>query len=116
MMAGEWHESNYSDGINSQIGQKVIVCTRSIGYWFGVLAHKHGPEIILSSARRLFCWQTIEGVSLSSVAIYGVDEKRSMIEAPVLSVWLLADEIMTMTEEAIASIERTPYATLQDSR
>ena len=68
-----------SSGLNNMVGRKVIIRTYSAGVWFGRLAEKSGNEVILEDARRLWYWKAAESISLSSVAIYGVDRGVSKI-------------------------------------
>ena len=87
------------------IGQKSIIRTYSAGVWFGTVVREHGEKIELTSARRMWRWKVSQGVSLSSCALYGVEEEGSRIEPPVNSVWLIPIEIIECTPEAINSLE-----------
>lgn len=93
------------EGLNRMIGEKVIIRTYSAGVWFGVLSEKAGNEVILSNARRMWQWKAKESISLSAVSIYGIDDDKSKIVAPVDSVWLEAIEIIPCTINSINSIE-----------
>lgn len=86
-------------------GKKVIVRTYSAGVFFGTLAAKAGNEVILNDARRLWRWASKEGISLSSVALFGIDQKKSKIEPPVPVHWVVAIEILPCSETAAKSIE-----------
>ena len=86
------------------IGNHVIVRTYTAGVWFGILDQKQNSEVILTSARRMWRWQTKKSVSLSSVALHGIDESKSKICEAVEQVWLEAIEIMPVTIEAQISI------------
>ena len=101
---------NTSSGLNRMIGKKVIVRTYSAGVWFGLLAEKSGSEVIIESARRMWRWQTKESVSLSSVAIHGVDNSRSKIAQAVDEQWLNAIEITPCDPLAIKSLESADVA------
>ena len=92
------------------IGTKSIIRTYSAGVWFGEVVEKAGNEVILANARRLWKWRTKQGISLSSVALYGIDTKDSRVE-PRVAVWLEAIEIIPCSEDAIKSIEEAPNAT-----
>lgn len=96
---------NESTGLNCMIGRKVIVRTYSAGVWFGELDQKDGSEVILKNARRMWSWNTKTGISLSSVAIHGINNKKSMIVEPVSLVWLEAIEIIPCSDDAILSLE-----------
>lgn len=86
------------------IGKTVIIRTYSAGVWAGVLTRKAGAEVVLSGARRLWYWKCKKSISLSGVAVYGIDQKQSKITAPVDEVWLEAIEIIPLAKEPAASI------------
>lgn len=87
------------------IGEKVIIRTYSAGVWFGVLDQKSGNEVIIKNARRMWHWKAKESISLSAVALYGIDQSESKIAPAVESVWLEAIEIIPTTPEATGLIE-----------
>jgi hypothetical protein len=99
-----------SIGLPQMIGTKAIVRTYSAGVWFGEVIAKSGEEVILENARRLWRWKAKSGISLSSLALYGIDESGSRIEPPVTA-WLEAIEILPCTKEAVTSIEGAENAT-----
>lgn len=86
----------------------VIIRTYSAGVWCGKLHQKSGEEVILTEARRLWRWQCKESISLSGVAIYGIDQGRSKIAAPVNKVWLEAIEIIPISKDAAKTIMEAP--------
>ncbi len=98
---------------NRMIGQKVIIRTYSAGVWFGVLVEKDGREVILSNARRMYQWWCKEGISLSAVAIYGLNISKSKIVEATPSVWLEAIEIIPCSEVAIKDLEEAPNVKAQ---
>jgi hypothetical protein len=89
------------------LNKKCIIRTYSAGVWFGTVKTKEKNEIILENARRLWFWKTKTSISLSSVAIHGVNEDASKICEAVQEVWLQPIEIIPCTPEAITSIEQT---------
>jgi len=97
-------------GLNKMIGEKVIIRTYSAGVWFGTLTEKEGSEVIIADARRMWRWQAKESISLSGLAIHGLDQERSQIVQAVKSVWLEAIEMITCSEIAKESIEGAPNA------
>ena len=103
-LSGDNQESK-NDGLNCMIGKKVIVRTYSAGAWFGEIEKKSGNEVILKNARRMWRWHTVKSVSLSSVAIHGVNQSKSKICETVDSQWLEAIEITPCTDAAIKSLE-----------
>ena len=100
-------------GLNGMLGKKVIIRTYSAGVWFGELNRKAGNEVILKNARRMWRWQAAESISLSAVAIHGIDQGESKIVEAVDSVWLEAIEIIPCTEAAIKSIGEAPNVKAQ---
>ena len=101
-------------GLNSfAIGQEVIIRTYSAGVWFGRLKQKAGNEVILTEARRMWRWWAKESISLSGVALYGINQEKSRIVGAVESVWLQSIEIIPISGKAAESI-RTAQETQQD--
>ena len=101
-------------GLNSfAIGQEVIIRTYSAGVWFGRLKEKSGNEVILTDARRMWRWWAKESISLSGVALYGINQEKSRIPGAVESVWLEAIEIIPVSGKPAESI-RTAQETKQD--
>lgn len=65
---------------DSFIGQKVIVRSAGSGVHHGVLHAVDGTTVHLKDSRRLWRWKIAgQGVSLSEVAILGVDHAESKI-------------------------------------
>ena len=87
------------------IGEYVIIRTYSAGVWFGKLAKKERDEVILEDARRMYYWWCLKGISLSSIALYGINREKSRICGAVESVWLQAIEIIPVDKTAIESIK-----------
>jgi hypothetical protein len=95
-------------GLSTMIGKKCIIRTYSAGCWFGEIAEKSGTEVIVKNARRMWRWQAAKGISLSAVALYGLDYDGCKIVEAVESVWLDAIEIIPCTDVAIAFLEGAP--------
>ena len=100
-------------GLNSFIGQEVIIRTYAAGVWFGRLKEKAGDEVILTEARRMWRWWAKESSSWSGVALHGIKQEKSRIAGAVDSVWLQAIEIIPVSGTAAESI-RTAEETQQD--
>lgn len=92
-------------GLNDMIGKKCIIRTSSAGVWFGEIEQKSGNEVIVKNARRMWQWWAAKSISLSGVAVYGINQDKSKICPAVASVWLEAIEIIPCTPDAIISIE-----------
>ena len=75
--------NNYDNKNNEKdllIGKYVIVRTYSAGVFAGTLKQRMGRKILLENVRRLWSWQTANnGISLSEVAVYGINKENSKI-------------------------------------
>jgi hypothetical protein len=97
--------------LDEQIGEHVIIRTYSAGVHFGVMSKKMRNEVILLNSRRLFRFMCPDSISLSDVAINGLEQSRSRICAEVPKIWLEAIEIISVTQKCILSIKSSPVAT-----
>lgn len=95
------------------IGKKVIVRTYSAGVWYGELEQKSGNEVILTNGRRLWRWQAKKSISLSAVAVHGIDASRSKVAPAVEKIWLEAIEIIPVTDDAATTIDGADDAEAQ---
>jgi hypothetical protein len=95
--------------LNSMIGKQVIVRTYSAGVHFGTLSQKAKNEVILTDSIRLWQWKAKEGISLSSVAKFGVKASECKFAPKINEIWLEAIEIMPCTEDSATSIEGVDY-------
>ena len=102
-----------TSGLNSMVGEKVIIRTYSAGVWFGTLKEKSGNEVILSDARRMWRWHAAKSISLSGVALYGLIHEKSKIIEPVSRQWLEAIEITPCTPVAIQSLQDAPHVSAE---
>ena len=102
---GASKNENTSNGLNCMIGKKVIIRTYSAGVWFGELEQKSGNEVILLNARRMYQWWCKQGISLSALALYGLNQAKSKIIEAVPSVWLEAIEIIPCNDVSIKDLE-----------
>jgi len=97
-------KSSSGDGLNDQVGEQVIIRTYSAGVWFGTLDKKSGAEVILKNARRMHYWKAKKSISLSGVAVHGVDSESKICPAVKMQ-WLEAVEIISVNRECIKTIE-----------
>ena len=97
-----------AEGLNDMLGKYVIIRTYSAGVWFGILDQKSGREVILKEARRMYEFWCAKGISLSSVALYGLNQDQSRICASVDEVWLEAIEILPTNSIATESLKSAP--------
>jgi hypothetical protein len=85
----------------------VIVRTYSAGCFAGRLVARDGKEVTLADARRLWSWQG--ATTLSQLASIGSSVPgRCKFAGPVDIVLTEAIEIITMTAEAVAVLDKTP--------
>lgn len=98
---------------NYAIGKKVIIRTYTAGVWYGVLEQKSGNEVILKNGRRLWRWHAAESISLSAVAVYGINADKSSLAPAVEVIWLEAIEIIPVTDKAAKTIEGAKDAKAQ---
>lgn len=91
--------------LNAMVGKKCIIRTQSAGVWFGEISEKECAEVIVKNARRLWYWKAAEGISLSAVAVHGIDAKVSKLAPKVGAVWLEAIELIPASNDSISSIE-----------
>ena len=105
-IAAFMQQENSEVGLSDFVGNYCIVRTYSAGVWAGKIWKKSGSEVIVSDARRLYRWHAAESISLSAVAVYGINQGNSKICGPVSKVWLEAIEIIPATAVAMDSIVR----------
>jgi hypothetical protein len=91
--------------------EKVIIRTYSAGVHYGTLVSESpsegGYHVILENSRRIWKWAGAN--SLSELATLGTSNPGECNFAlPVKKIKLLAIEIISMTDEAINSIESVP--------
>ena len=85
----------------------VIIRTYSAGVHAGELIRRDGKEVELRNSRRLWLWHTADrGISLSDVAVGGIDPSKSKICAVLPNIILTeAIEIIPASDTAKSSIE-----------
>lgn len=107
----EWPAVSEYLAFTPHIGMPCIVRTYASGVFFGTLVKQDNRQIELKGARRLWSWKAASGISLSAVAVNGVDTKASRITAAVPSQTILdALEILPAEKACIVSIAATPAA------
>jgi len=99
-----------NSGLQAMVGKKCIIRTYSAGVWFGEVIEKAGMEVIVKNARRMYTWHTKKSISLSSVALHGINQSKSEICEAVELVNLEAIELIPCTCDAIVSIESATVA------
>lgn len=86
----------------------VVVRSRDAGAFLGRLVRRHGSEVQLADARRLWYWDG--AASLSQIALEGVSKPNQCKFPPaVAKITILgACEIITATPTAVKSIQAVP--------
>lgn len=93
------------------IGKKCIVRTYASGVHYGTVVAQSGRAVEIADARRLWRWHAQDGISLSDVAVTGIDASKSRICVAVPTMTVLdALEIIPVTASAGRSIESAPVA------
>ena len=93
------------------IGKPCIVRTYASGVFYGTVTKQDGRMVELSGCRRLWYWKASKGVSLSAVAVNGVDTRASKITEEVHTQTVLdAIEIIPASTTCVSSIAATPTA------
>ncbi len=91
------------------IGRKCIIRCYASGVHYGTVAAHDGRQVTLTNSRRLWRWHTggkHNGVSLSGVAVNGIDPAKSTVEPELPEITLLdALEIIPASDKASKSIE-----------
>lgn len=86
----------------------VVVRTYSAGVHFGYLASREGKEVHLERSRRL--WRWYGAWTLSEIASFGLDVKKSKVAAPVDIILTEAVEIIYCSPEATLIIESAGWS------
>lgn len=93
------------------IGKECVVRTYASGVHFGVVVAQSGRQVELKDARRLWKWHAKSGISLSEVAVDGIDDSKSRICATVPAITITdALEIIPASTGAILTIRNAPVA------
>ena len=92
------------------IGKYVIVRTRDAGVHAGTLKSREGRACELTKSRRLWRWRVKDnaGITLTEVALYGLDRRDTKVSATIDLILTENCEIIAATPEAQASIEGFP--------
>lgn len=107
MFGGENQKSTQTP----HIGNKCIIRTYASGVHFGVVVDHNGRQVELKDARRLWKWHATKGISLSDVAMNGIDPSKSRICCTVPQMTILdALEIIPASDVAAGLIEGAPVA------
>jgi len=83
------------------LGQPIIVISHTAGVHFGYMTsvHNYGQTVRMHNARRVYVWKVRgDGITMSEVALTGIDDAGSKISAAVPDVIISGvDEILPVT-------------------
>ena len=100
-----------AEPVTKHIGEECIVRTYASGVHFGTVASQSGRQIEIENARRLWKWHAETGISLSDVAVGGIDQSKSRVCVAVPSMTILdALEIIPASQIARKSIASAEVA------
>ena len=103
-----------NETFTQHIGKQCIIRTYASGVFFGELTAQSGRMVEIKNARRLWQFKAASGISLSAVAMVGVDSEKCRFPQPVPSQTILdALEIIPASPECIVSIHKTSVAEAQ---
>lgn len=99
------------ENFTPHIGKRCIVRTYASGVFFATIVKQSGRMVEMSNARRLWSWKASDGISLSAVAVDGVDASKCKFPQTTPQHTVLdALEIIPASEKSAASIDATPVA------
>ena len=88
------------------IGKRCIVRTYASGVFCAEVVAQSGRMVELKNCRRLWSWKAADGISLSAVAVNGVDPSKCRFPVATESQTVLdALEIIPATDKALRSID-----------
>lgn len=88
------------------IGKRCIIRTYASGVFCGKVVAQSGRMVEIENCRRLWSWKAAEGISLSAVAVHGVEPDKCKFPVATESQTVLdALEIIPATEKSIKTID-----------
>lgn len=90
------------------VNKPVLVRTYSAGVHYGHLVSIDGKLVVLKNSRRIWRWYGAN--TLSEIATYGLDTKRSKVACPVTITLTEAIEVIDCTPEAASIIESAVWS------
>lgn len=104
-------QENTEENFTPHIGKRCIVRTYASGVFFATIVKQNGRMVEMKDARRLWSWKAADGISLSAVAVDGVDASKCKFPQTTPAHTVLdALEIIPVSAKAAASIDETPVA------
>jgi len=100
-------ETNTVDTEDEFIGKYCVIRTYSAGVHAGTIKRRVGNKVVLENSRNLWRWQTANnGISLSEIAVFGINPTGSRICCEVPLKELEPIEIILCSGTARQSIEK----------
>lgn len=107
-------QSQSQSTFTPHIGKICIIRTYASGVFMAELVAQEGRMVELKNSRRLWSWKAADGISLSAVAVDGVDKKNCRFPQPVPAQTILdALEIIPASPACVSSVNETPVAKAQ---
>ena len=104
-------KSDAEPAFTPHIGKECVVRTYASGVHFGTVVAQSGRQVEIKDARRLWKWHAKSGISLSEVALDGIDASKSRICATVPSITITdALELIPASPSAASTIREAPVA------
>ena len=93
-------------GFQYPLDTYMIVRCRDAGVWAGNYQSHNGREVIIKNGRRLYKWETLEAMTLSACAKYGINDEKSKLSDAISDNVLLSEfcELLPCTINASLSI------------
>jgi len=85
------------------IGLYCIVRGKDSGVHAGIISSVTADTVTITDARRLWRWRAKESISLSAVAIHGLDPSRSRIAPQLPSIFLERRDISEFIQTSAAA-------------
>lgn len=103
--------SQPTEWVTPHIGKRCVIRTYASGVFLGTLVHHSGRMVEVRDCRRLWTWKATDSISLSSVAVGGVDPAKCRFPETVPEMTILdALELIPASEKCLASVDACPIA------
>lgn len=97
---------NQEAAFTPHIGKRCIIRAYASGVFCGKVVAQSGRMVEIENCRRMWSWKASESISLSAVAVHGVDPDKCRFPIATESETVLdALEIIPATDKALASID-----------
>lgn len=98
-------------GFTPHIGKVCIIRTYASGVFMAMVVKQDGRMVEMTNARRMWSWKAADSISLSAVAVDGVDPMGCKFPPTTPQHTVLdALEIIPASDKCIASVNAVPVA------